>query len=163
MFLYIPGGPHPISYVRVLLGIAMVRRCYGRGPWDGLEQAWRLRYPLSLAADSTGPLLAALERQVAQVAEIALMGRLRAFGGRALAEVVDPNQVSPDALRRLSADAGGSLLSSPHWLSRECLRLLALTGYRFVAEPGRGDDAARAQDDLMRRIGSTVGPFVWAA
>ena len=39
VFRYLPGDPHPISYVRVLLGVEMCRRFYGRGAWDELAEA----------------------------------------------------------------------------------------------------------------------------
>ena len=45
VFRFLPGDPHPISYVRVLLGVEMCRRFYGMGPWDELASAWHQLYP----------------------------------------------------------------------------------------------------------------------
>jgi hypothetical protein len=39
VFRYRLGDPHPISYVRVMLGVEMCRRFYGMGPWT----SWRRR------------------------------------------------------------------------------------------------------------------------
>jgi hypothetical protein len=39
VFRHIPGDPHPVSCIRVLLGIEMCRQCYGAGPWDELVEA----------------------------------------------------------------------------------------------------------------------------
>ena len=40
VFRYVPGDPHPISYIRVLLGIEMCRQFFGNGSWDDLAYAW---------------------------------------------------------------------------------------------------------------------------
>ena len=49
----IPGDPHPVAYLRVLLGVQMCRRSYGSGPWDELASAWMRTYPLTGAAAVT--------------------------------------------------------------------------------------------------------------
>src|SRR5205085_12309343 len=49
VFRYLPGDPHPIAYVRVLLGVEMCVRFFGVGPWDGLRGAWIDAYPLATA------------------------------------------------------------------------------------------------------------------
>jgi hypothetical protein len=53
---FVPGDPHPISYLRVLLTAEMCALCFGhRGPWQGLADAWIARYPLTAAAPSCCP------------------------------------------------------------------------------------------------------------
>ena len=54
-----PGDPHPISYIRVLLGVEMCRQFYGAGPWDDLAQAWVQLYSLQKAQGETRALLEA--------------------------------------------------------------------------------------------------------
>jgi len=39
VFRHIPGDPHPICFVRVLLGVEMCRQFYGAGAWDDLAAA----------------------------------------------------------------------------------------------------------------------------
>ncbi len=39
VFRYRIADPHPISYIRVLLGTQMCRQFFGAGPWDDLAQA----------------------------------------------------------------------------------------------------------------------------
>ena len=34
VFRFTPGDPHPVSYIRVLLGVETCRYFYGEGPWD---------------------------------------------------------------------------------------------------------------------------------
>jgi hypothetical protein len=163
VFAYNPGGVHPISYLRVLLGYAMARRFFGRGIWDDLENAWRTRYALQLAPLSLAPILVALERAVPKVVEISLLSPMRAFGGRTLAQLLDPALVSPEALAHLQAQAGASMMTSHHWLSQESLRLIALTGYRFAAEPDAADQVLTLHRTLMQRIGEAITPYRMAA
>ena len=62
VFRYLPGDPHPISYVRVMLGVEMCRRFYGMGPWDELATAWQELYHLSDAPVFSGDLVARSSR-----------------------------------------------------------------------------------------------------
>ena len=39
MFRRIPGDPHPVAYIRVLLGAQMCIRFYFAGPWDDMARA----------------------------------------------------------------------------------------------------------------------------
>lgn len=156
VFQYNPSGVHPISYLRVLLGFAMARRMYGYGLWDDLERAWRMRYPLTMAPPAFRPMLETLEKAIPRVVEISLLAPMQAFGGRALVACIDPALVSPEALARLKADTGPSLMTSPHWLATESLRLIALTGYRFALDPANGTEMITLHRTLMERIGNAI-------
>jgi hypothetical protein len=163
VFNYNPAGVHPISYLRVLLGYAMARRMYGYGLWDDLERAWRMRYAMTFCPESLRPLIAALEKAIPRVVELSLLTPMHAFGGRSLAACIDPAQVSPTALARLKADAGAALMSSPHWLANESLRLIALTGYQFALDPANGGDMITLHRTLMARIGNAIPSYRAAA
>ena len=148
-----PGDPHPIAYLRVLLGTAMCTRFYGAGPWDGLAHAWRLSYPIHTAPPTVRALVQRSEPLLPRIAELCLLAPLRAFGGRPITAIVDPLRVRPDALERLVADAGPALTTSSHWLRREGLRLLALSSYRAATEPERATDVAAQYEVWMLRLG----------
>jgi hypothetical protein len=60
VFRFIPGDPHPISFLRVLLGAEMCRRFYGMGPWDELDTAWRRLHPLASAGGYVAGLTTAI-------------------------------------------------------------------------------------------------------
>ena len=53
VFRFTPGDPHPVSYIRVLLGVETCRYFYGDGPWDSLALAWRALHPLTDAPHRT--------------------------------------------------------------------------------------------------------------
>jgi hypothetical protein len=147
------GDPHPISYLRVLLGVAMCRRAYGPGPWDALERAWRQAYPLDRAPAHTRPLIERSLPCLDAIAEACVWQPMRAFGGRPLAASVNPERVSPDALAALERSAGAALETSPYWLWQDCVRLLALGGLRAALAAQPIAELVRRQEAWMVRLG----------
>lgn len=145
VFRFMPGDPHPIAYLRVLLGTELCTRSFGTGPWDELARAWVVAHPLADAPPPLRPFLRASVDRLPQIAELCLHSRLRAFRGRAIVDLVDPRRVSPSELASLERRVGPVTLASPHWLRTEGIRLLALSTLR-VAEgrdtgPGAGCEA----------------------
>jgi hypothetical protein len=156
VFRLLPGDPHPVAYLRVLLNVQMCVRFFGAGPWDDLGRAWVRSYPLTAAPPETRALIERALPLLPRIAELCLLAPMRAFSGRALAAIVDPLRVRPDALARLAQEAGGALTTSSHWLRREGLRLLALSSYRAATEPERAAEIARQYEDWMLRLGRPV-------
>jgi hypothetical protein len=93
-----------------------------------------------------------------QVAELCLDTPLRAFGGRRLVDLVDPGRARPAELLRVESQVGPALYTSPHWLFTECLRLLALTGYRAATQPDRAAAILAEQEAWMLRLGKSLAP-----
>jgi len=139
----IPGDPHPVAYLRVLLGVQMCRRSYGSGPWDELASAWLRTYPLTGAAAATKLVVAASMPQLDLLVDVLLHRTMRCFGGRPLAALIDPGRVSPATLQWLATSAGSSLYTSPHWAHTEALRIVALTGLGMAVDPARTSEYAR--------------------
>src|SRR5262249_32172519 len=135
-----PGDPHPISYIRVLLGVEMCRQFYGDGPWDDLAQAWTQLYPLEKADGETRELLQASLPLLPRVVQISLREPMRAFDGRSLAALINPERVKPQALSATEQPLGQALYTSMHWIWTEALRLLALTGFRIATTPEKKVD-----------------------
>ncbi len=154
VFRFVPGDPHPIAYLRVMLGVEMCRRFYGMGPWDELAGAWKELYPLRNAPGFAGAAVAGALPLLPAVTEALLLAPLRCFKGRTLAQLVDPQRVSPAALREMLLRAGGSAFTSSHWVWQECLRLTALTGLHYAAEPENGPAILKQQEDWMVNLGS---------
>jgi hypothetical protein len=154
VFRFVEWDPHPISYLRVLLGVEMCRRFYGMGPWDELAGAWRALHRLSDAPPLIAELIGALVPLLPRIVDTALLARMRCFAGRALADLVDPQRVAPAALRNLQRDAGAAAFSSSHWIWNECLRLTALSGLRYATEPEAGQQILQQQEDWMVKLGN---------
>lgn len=156
LFRYLPGDPHPIAYIRVLLGVATCRRFYGPGPWDDLAATWRRAYPLDGAGPAVRAFLERSEPLLPRIVEACFCAPMGAFGGRALVALVDPERVRPRALLRMEQQIGPALFTSPHWVFTEALRLLALTGYQIATEPERAAEILTKQEEWMLRLGATL-------
>lgn len=155
-FRYTPGDPHPISYLRVLLGAEMCRQCFGQGAWDDLAHVWSQSNDLELARSGVRELLQQSLPLLPLVAELSLMKPMQAFRGTPLVTLINPRRVSPDALAQLEAQGGAALYISHHWVWTEPIRLLALTGYRAATEPDRALEVLQQQKDWMLRLGETL-------
>jgi hypothetical protein len=153
VFRFLLGDPHPISYLRVLLGVEMCRRFYGMGPWDELAAAWQQLYPIRDAPSFSGTVVSAVIPLLPRIVEAALLTPMACFHNKTLAELVDPQRASPAALREMQNKAGGSAFTSSHWIWTECVRLTALTGLRYAIEPEKGPEILKQQEDWMIKLG----------
>ena len=150
------GDPHPIGYVRVLLGVEMCRQFYGAGPWDDLALVWVRQYPLERAAPETRRVLQASLPLLPKLVELTLRRPMRAFRGRPLSELAAPARVSPESLLALEKKLGPALFTSSHWIWTEALRLLALSGLRSATMPDRIAETLEQQEEWMLRLGGAL-------
>lgn len=156
VFRHIPGDPHPVSYIRVLLGVEICRHFYGAGPWDDLGLSWTELYPLDRAPGETGPLLRASLPLLPRIVEATLGKPMRAFGGRPLVALINPERVRPETLFSLEKELGAALYTSMHWIWTEALRLLALTGLRTATMREENEDTTKQQNEWMLRLGGAL-------
>ncbi|MBE9136961.1 hypothetical protein IQ254_07055 [Nodosilinea sp. LEGE 07088] len=155
-FRYMPGDPHPISYLRVLLGVEMCRLYFGPGPWDDLADQWSRSNRWEEASAEVQTIIPHSLPWLPHLAKWVLTGPLRAFRGAPLAALIDPRQVSPEALAQLQRRGSNALYTSHHWIWTESLRLLALSGYRAATEPHHALEILQQQKDWMLRLGETL-------
>lgn len=134
------GDPHPVGWLRALLGCAWCRGCYGPGPWDRLERAMLETHPPTGADPATVPLLLRSQRRMPEIAAACLDLRVPGFRNSPVTSLVDPRRVSPAALADLERSAGPSLWASPHWRTAEGVRLIALSGLREAERPDRAGE-----------------------
>lgn len=156
VFRHIPGDPHPISFIRLLLGVEMCRQFFGAGPWDQLAETWRQLYPLEKAPDATEPLLRASLPLLPNIVDITLRQPMRAFGTRPLIALIDPERVKPQTLLAMEQQLGPALYTSMHWIWTEALRLLALTGLRMATMLERKTNMFKQQEEWMLRLGGAL-------
>jgi hypothetical protein len=153
VFQVIDGDPHPMSFLRLELGVAMCRLAWGDGPWDDLAASWRDTYPLTLASPHERGLVEASARAIGDVARLTLATPAQALRGRALVDVVPPARVSPRALEDLELKLGPALYTSPHWIWTECLRLLAISALRTGDDQEAAPAARVPTESWMLRLG----------
>ena len=156
VFNFVPGDPHPTSYVRVLLGVEMCRQCFGSGPWDELAHVWNRSHPLNRADATVRGVLTQSLPLLPQVSKLALSTPMRAFGGQKLVDLIDPRRVQPATLLKLEHQLGPALYTSHHWVQAEALRLLALSGYKAATQPERSLAILQQQRDWMVMLGSSL-------
>jgi hypothetical protein len=156
VFRYTPGDPHPVSYVRVLLGAEMCRYFYGEGPWDSLALAWTALHSVDRAQSDTRALLEDSLPILKTVVRLTLDTPMRAFNGRSLRALIQPERVSPAALSELGGRIGPALFTSAHWLWMEPLRILALTGLQLARGPGKMNEFLQLQEQSMLRLGGAL-------
>ena len=156
VFSYHQHDPHPISYIRVLLNIEMCRQFYGNGPWDDLESAFKNDYDVNLVNFSSVGLIKLCVSALPDAVHLILKSPFHCFGNRSLSQIIPPNKASPQALEKLEYLAGPSLYTSHAWIWNECIRLLALNGYKIGT--GKGDLSAlyKEQEDWMTKLGFAV-------
>jgi hypothetical protein len=101
------GDVHPSAWLRVLIGVAFCRQAFGAsGGWNDLATAWTLAHPIGRAPAPVRELLVRAQALLPAIADAVLFRRYPAFGGRALADLVNPDAVRPDRLTQFAADAG---------------------------------------------------------
>jgi hypothetical protein len=153
-FVLVPGDPHPMPYLRVLLWARAAATEYGEGPWDALAEVWRKDHPVAAALPRARQFIDASLPLLPAISDTILHAPCRAFDGRSLAQLISPQKVSPAALARLESDAGRAAFTSPYWIWNEAIRLLALNGYRAGTDAAGVREAARRQEELMLKLGA---------
>jgi hypothetical protein len=156
VFRHTPGDPHPISYLRVLLGVETCRYFYGQGPWDDLALSWTTLHSLHQAPKTTRALLEDSLPALPRIVRITLDTPMQAFRGISLRTLVRPERVSPDALTQMADALGPALFTSTHWLWTESLRILALTGWQLATRPQDLESVSRLQEQSMLRMGGAL-------
>ncbi len=139
VFRMTPGDPHPCGWLRVQFGAALCRSWFGPGPWDDLARVWAVRHPPGGAPAETAAVVRATLPLLPDLADVCTRGPMRAFRGRALADLVDPRRVDPAELDRLAVRAGPALHTSAYLGRLETNRILAWTVLRDRAA-GRPPD-----------------------
>jgi hypothetical protein len=156
VFRYTPGDPHPVSYIRVLMGVEMCRYFYGDGLWDNLALAWTALHPTNSAPSDIRNLLEDSLPILKTVVRLTLDTPMRAFNGRPLRALIQPERVSPTSLYDLERRIGPALFTSAHWLWTEPLRILALTGLQLASRPRDLNDILQLQEQSMLRLGGAL-------
>ena len=136
--------------------IEMCRQFYGSGPWDELEEAFKDNYDINLVSVPSVELIKICVAALPDVVHLLLKKPYRAFGNKSLSQIIPPDRASPAELAKLELAAGSALYTSHAWIWKECLRLLALGGYKIGI--GKGDLPAlyKQQEEWMTKLGFAV-------
>jgi hypothetical protein len=151
----IPGDPHPMPLVRVLLNAALCRAWFGAGPWDALARVWVERHLVPGGSEgSDAERLARLSIDaLGDLVDVCTRRPMHAFHGRPFAEIADPRQAAPAELAKLAARAGPSLLTSTYLARKEPVRILAWLAGRALDDPARAMDHWRSLRAWLAGLG----------
>ena len=156
VFAYQMNDPHPICYIRILMNVEMCRQFYGSGPWDDLEEAFLNDYDINLVNFPSVELIKLCKEVLPDVVKIVLKTSYRAFGNRPLTQLINPVKVSPPELEKLEYMAGPSLFTSHAWIWKECIRILALNGYRIALGSGDLEGLYKQEEECMMKLGFSI-------
>ena len=156
VFRHVPGDPHPICYLRVLLGVETCRYFHGPGPWDGVARSWMALHAPRHAPAETRQVLEESMPALTTVVRITFDTPMQAFRGASLRSLVRPERVSPEALNEMEARIGPALFTSSHWLWTESLRILALTGLQLATRPQASQEILTRQQQAMLMLGGAL-------
>lgn len=156
VFRLLPGDPHPMAFLRVLLGVEMCRLEFGAGPWDDLAMAWTELHPISAAGEDSAELVRASLPLLRRAADVALHRKVPGFRRRSICELVNPERVRPETLYELERRLGPALYTSTHWVWTESLRLVALSGLRMATQPEKAEEQTKRLQECMLRLGGAA-------
>lgn len=156
VFAYHAGDPHPIAYLRVLLNVQFCRQAYGSGPWDELEACFTADYSLENARYPSVRLIRLCLPYIPLVANLLINHPCRAFNNQSLSRLVNPQEVSPRALKKLAYLGGAALYQSHAWVWKEAIRLLALNGYQIATSTENSAPLYKQQEEWMTRLGYAI-------
>lgn len=137
------GDPHPVPYVRALLGFDWCRRAFGAGRWDRWEREWIGSYPLSDLAPGVRSQIERCRDAIPVVSRVLFTHHFPSLGGT-IGTLFDLDAVAPARF--------ASLLGSNRIDSRAFRRLrpaTQLAAFRFLRESSNVGDA-----DLNRTMTS---------
>lgn len=153
VFRFSIGDPHPVCYIRILLGTAMCLSFFGNGPWNDLAIAWKKNYALERVRPELRRMLEQSENLLPKITELTMFTPMQAFSGRALTKLVDPVRVRPDVLENLDRQTGPALYTSHYLIRSESLRLLALSGWYAATQVRQINDILTQQEKWIVRLG----------
>lgn len=148
-----PGDPHPPSWIRVMFNVQLCKSWFGStGPWDDLAEAWQARHDPSALSGADAGVASASVPLLPSIADACTRRTYRAFGGRPLSALADPNRVSPAALQELSRSTAGSLLTSTFLARNDSLRILALLTSDQPLDPSAATARTARLHDWLARL-----------
>jgi len=156
VFAYHSHDPHPISYVRVIMGLEMCRQFYGTGAWDDMESTFKENYNIDTVSYPSVELIKMCVSALPEAVSLILKSHYRAFNGQSLSQIIPPERVSPKSLEKLEYIAGPALFTSHAWIWKEAIKLLALISYKIGVGEQELAPLYKLQEEWMTKLGFAI-------
>ena len=152
VFRFVPGDPHPISFLRVLLGEAFCQISFGAGPWNHLRDQWRNEHRLDRADREVRELMSHSIPLLVKIARICLQNPYETLGGQSLISRIPLDRIHP---RRMNTQYSPNLFADDRWILRQDpLDLLALSSWKIGVYPTEQNQFEQYQNQWMHKIGA---------
>lgn len=101
MFAVIPRDTHLMGYLRIRSNIVACRLSFGRGPWDQLERALQVVYPLDLAPSHSLHIINESLPFLPNICRALSSTRLASFGGKSFEQISSMQKWSLNSIKKL--------------------------------------------------------------
>lgn len=156
VFRYSAGDPHPISFLRVLIGTECCRQAFGPGIWDHMRKHWMQKHPVTAARPPAETLVRASLPVLPEIVHLLLHFPFRGFRGKSISQCVDVAAVHPASLERMANTYGASFYTSAPLLLQAPLARLAWNGYQVTTLPRQAPVYLQQQQSWMHLLGNSI-------
>ncbi len=138
VFIVIPGDPHPMGYLRVLMGTTACRLAFGAGPWDEFASAWQRLYPLSSAGFDSARVVRESTPLLEKICNAISKTKMKSFRGNSLEQILPVAVASPEQVRSMlnkelsDFSVDGETLARRPILALSCFRVIHMFGGRTI-------------------------------
>jgi hypothetical protein len=149
VFQIIPGDPHPMGYLRVLLGLSACKMAFGKGPWDDYARVWQnVLYPLHAAKAESARIVTESIPLLPIICKAISKTKMSAFSGKSLEDILPWNFASTSRVRSfLNYDLSQFSVNSDKLVENP---ILTLTAFRYMQMFG----GSRAQQQITKQMRS---------
>lgn len=156
VFRFIPGDPHPISFLRVLTGIECCQQAFGNGIWNDMRSSWMAKHAIGGAREKTAALIRHSLPLLPQIVNLLLHYPLRAFQGNSIVQRINVTEVGPRQLEQAAGIYGKAFYQSTPLLLQAPLLRLAWNGYQLVTDPAAMQEHLAQQKSWMNLLGNSI-------
>jgi hypothetical protein len=99
IFDIIPGDPHPMGYLRVMLGIEACNTVFGNGPWLDYRKVWQSLFPLNLCRAKSYKIIMESIPILTLLCKCILTTKMACFSNQSLQEILPWDYSSPKTIK----------------------------------------------------------------
>lgn len=130
IFGAVQNDPHPMGYIRILLGITACRLILGSGPWDDYSRVFQTLFPIKIAKPESAKIAAESLPLLPLLCNAILNTKMDCFAGKTLQEVLPWDHSAPNAVRSFLNNDLSNFSVDTHTLVKH--PILTLTCFRYI-------------------------------